>query len=131
MKVKIYKSTPKGVLNAPSSKSYSHRYLIASGLANNPSTVSNIYFSNDVMASLNCLSSFGCDYILNDDSVTFRNVDKKEAKVFDCNESGSTLRFLIPLASNFSQVATFVTNGKLSSRPLDIYNSFLKIKNCP
>ena len=73
MKVKIYKSTPKGVLNAPSSKSYSHRYLIASGLANNPSIVSNIYFSNDVMASLNCLSSFGCAYKMDNNGVEFIN----------------------------------------------------------
>ena len=86
MIVKIFKSTPKGELNAPSSKSYSHRYLLAAGLSSNTSTVSGLYFSNDVMASLNCLSSFGCDYILNDDSVTFRNVDKKEAKVFDWSD---------------------------------------------
>ena len=71
MLVKIYKSTPKGVLNAPPSKSYSHRYLIAAMLANNESTISNIYFSNDVLATLDCLSSFGCAYKKAFDSVSF------------------------------------------------------------
>ena len=121
MIVKIFKSTPKGELIAPSSKSYSHRYLLAAGLSKNTSTVSGLYFSNDVMASLNCLSSFGCDYILNDDSVTFRNVDKKEAKVFDCNESGSTLRFMIPIALTKYEDVTFKGSEKLISRGIGVY----------
>ena len=121
MIVKIFKSTPKGELIAPSSKSYSHRYLLAAGLSKNTSTVSGLYFSNDVMASLNCLSSFGCDYILNDDSVTFRNVDKKEAKVFDCNESGSTLRFMIPIALTKYEDITFKGSEQLISRGIGVY----------
>ena len=121
MIVKIFKSTPKGELIAPSSKSYSHRYLLAAGLSKNTSTVSGLYFSNDVMASLNCLSSFGCDYILNDDSVTFRNVDKKEVKVFDCNESGSTLRFMIPIALTKYEDVTFKGSEKLISRGIGVY----------
>ena len=85
MIVKIFKSIPKGVLNAPSSKSYSHRYLIAAGLSNNESSVSNLYFSNDVLASLNCLSSFGCDYNVYENSVTFKNNENKNPQVFECN----------------------------------------------
>ena len=122
MIVKIFKSIPKGVLNAPSSKSYSHRYLIAAGLSKNTSTVSGLYFSNDVMASLNCLSSFGCDYILNDDSVTFRNVETiNKPQVFDCNESGSTLRFMIPIALTKYEDVTFKGSEKLISRGIGVY----------
>ena len=122
MKVKIYKSTPKGVLNAPSSKSYSHRYLIASGLANNPSTVSNIYFSNDVMASLNCLSSFGCAYKMDNNGVEFINNSYiNDNPIFDCNESGSTLRFMIPIALTKYEDVIFKGSEKLISRGLEIY----------
>ena len=122
MKVKIYKSTPKGVLNAPSSKSYSHRYLIASGLANNPSIVSNIYFSNDVMASLNCLSSFGCAYKMDNNGVEFINNSYiNDNPIFDCNESGSTLRFMIPIALTKYEDVTFKGSEKLISRGIEIY----------
>ncbi len=122
MLVKIYKSTPKGVLNAPPSKSYSHRYLIAAMLANNESTISNIYFSNDVLATLDCLSSFGCAYKKAFDSVSFyKNKTLNSKPVFNCNESGSTLRFMIPIALTKYDEVTFVGKEKLISRGIGVY----------
>ena len=117
MKVKIFKSTPKGVLNAPSSKSYSHRYLIASGLANNPSTVSNIYFSNDVMASLNCLSSFGCAYKMDNNGVEFINNSYINDNLCgnDLNLKISTIKVLNNLAIDTRK------NLKLINKDLPIY----------
>ncbi len=73
MKVIINKSKYSGTINVPSSKSYSHRYLIAAMLSSNSSVVSNIYYSNDVMATLNCMSSFGCEYKKDSNSVTVFN----------------------------------------------------------
>ena len=94
MKVKIEKSKYSGTINVPSSKSYSHRYLLAAMLSKNSSVVNNIYYSNDVMATLNCMSSFGCDYKKDANSVTIFNNNKVvDNPIFDCNESGSTLRF--------------------------------------
>lgn len=128
MKVKIYKSTPKGVLNAPPSKSYSHRYLIAAMLANNESKISNIYFSNDVLATLDCLSSFGCAYKKDFDSVSFYKDETLNSRpIFNCNESGSTLRFMIPIALTKYEEATFTGSEKLISRGIGVYEDlFIK-----
>ena len=62
MNIKLYKSILKGSVKAPSSKSYTHRYLIAAALANKLSTISNVSLSDDIYATLSCLASFGCDY---------------------------------------------------------------------
>lgn len=127
MKVKIYKATPKGTLYVPPSKSYSHRYLIAAMLCNNKSVISNIYFSNDIKATLNCMSSFGCTYKINDDSVLIENTNKIiDNPVFDCFESGSTLRFLIPIALSKYEKVTFTGTEKLLSRGIEVYETIFK-----
>lgn len=130
MKVKIYKSTPKGTLYVPPSKSYSHRYLIAAMLANSNSKISNIYFSNDIMATLNCLSSFGCKYNIKDDSVIITSSNEVVDKpIFDCFESGSTLRFLIPIALSKYDNVTFIGTEKLISRGIGVYEEIFKKQN--
>lgn len=130
MEVKIYKSNPKGTLYVPPSKSYSHRYLLAAMLANNSSEISNIYFSNDILATLNCMSSFGCDYKVKDNSVVINNCENKiEDPIFDCNESGSTLRFLIPIALSKYEKVIFKGSKKLISRGIEVYEEIFKNQN--
>ena len=70
MKVTIKKSSPIGTLYAPPSKSYTHRYLIASMLSGNESVISNVYFSDDVLATLSCVASFGRAYKKDENSIT-------------------------------------------------------------
>jgi len=130
MEVKIYKSNPKGTLYVPPSKSYSHRYLLAAMLANNISEISNIYFSKDILATLNCMSSFGCDYKIKDNSVVINNCnDKIDNPIFDCNESGSTLRFLIPIALSKYEKVIFKGSKKLISRGIEVYEDIFKNQN--
>lgn len=130
MEVKIYKSNPKGTLYVPPSKSYSHRYLLAAMLANNISEISNIYFSKDILATLNCMSSFGCDYKIKDNSVVINNCSNKvDNPIFDCNESGSTLRFLIPIALSKYEKVIFKGSKKLISRGIEVYEDIFKNQN--
>lgn len=129
MKVLLKKSTPKGVLNAPPSKSYSHRYLIGSALAKNICKVENIYYSNDIKATLNCLSSFGCAYKIDNTSVTFiDNTYMSNNPIFNCLESGSTLRFMIPIALTKYNSVTFIGSETLLKRGVSEYEKmFTKI----
>ena len=130
MKIKIYKSKYNGTINVPSSKSYSHRYLIAAMLSTNSTVVNNIYYSNDVMATLNCMSSFGCEYKINENSVTvFNNNKVVDDPIFDCNESGSTLRFLIPIALTKYESVTFKGSSKLIERGISVYEDLFAKQN--
>ena len=130
MEVKIYKSNPKGTLYVPPSKSYSHRYLLAAMLANNTSEISNIFFSKDILATLNCMSSFGCNYEVKENSVIVNNCnDIMDNPIFDCNESGSTLRFLIPIALSKYEKVIFKGSRKLISRGIEVYEDIFKNQN--
>ena len=127
MNVIIKKSKLNGEVIAPPSKSYSHRYLIASMLSDNESVISNIFFSDDVLATLNCINAMGKRYLINDNSITI--LDKKtnnDIPVFDCNESGSTLRFFIPIALSKYEKVIFKGSERLLKRGISIYEEILK-----
>ena len=127
MKVIINKANPKGKVNVISSKSYSHRYLLASMLSNNESHISNVFFSNDIMATLNCMSSFGCVYKIDNNSVSvINNSFQDKVPVFDCNESGSTLRFLIPIALTRYEKVIFKGSKTLISRGIQVYEKIFE-----
>ena len=118
MKITIQPTKLKGTLQVVSSKSLSHRYVIAAGLAKGTSTIKNALDSDDLTATKNALSALG---------VTFNNnqVTGGELKVIhneiDCNESGSTLRFMIPISMLLREEIKFMGHGRLPLRPLDIY----------
>src|SRR3989339_82221 len=118
MKITIQPTKLKGTLQVVSSKSLSHRYVIAAGLAKGTSTIKNALDSDDLTATKNALSALG---------VTFNNnqVTGGELKVIhneiDCNESGSTLRFMIPIAMLLREEIKFMGHGRLPLRPLDVY----------
>lgn len=105
MKAYIGKSIAKGKVVAPASKSYGHRLLIASYLAGG-GTISNLGSSDDIEATKACLAAFS---------------SKEEPLLLPCNESGSTLRFLIPLALLSGKKAHFVGTERLFSRGLGAY----------
>lgn len=130
MKVKIYKSDIKGSILIPSSKSYSHRYLIASMLSDNQSKVDNIILSEDIKATLSCLSSFGCFYEIKDNSVViFKDKTYVDNPIFSCNESGSTLRFLIPIVLTKYEKVTFIGSKKLIDRGISVYEKIFEKDN--
>lgn len=119
----IKKGTAYGRVEAPPSKSVSHRYLICGALSGG-SVIENVAFSEDIKATLNCLSALGAEYEIDGGTVKIGGIspDKaiKSAELF-CNESGSTLRFLIPLCLLFGQKITLKGTERLMSRSLAVY----------
>lgn len=125
----IKPSTPRGDIISPPSKSYAHRALICAGLAKGKSKISNISFSDDIKATLNCLSSLGAEIEIQGNSAEITGID--DFKNFNsnslfCNESGSTLRFFIPLCLLSDNETVLNGTEKLISRPLSIYEDISK-----
>lgn len=129
MQVKISKSKASGKVIVPPSKSIGHRALIAASLSSGISHVDNLGYSKDIEATIHALKCLGASIDLDKDNatVTGREIDIKENVVF-CNESGSTLRFLIPLFALSDKEVTFTGAGKLMQRPQDVYRDLFKEK---
>lgn len=119
----IEKGTAYGRVEAPPSKSVSHRYLICGALSGG-SVIENVAFSEDIKATLNCLSALGAEYEIDGSTVKIGGISPDKAvrcaELF-CNESGSTLRFLIPLCLLFGQKITLKGTERLMSRSLAVY----------
>ena len=122
-----------GELSPPPSKSVLHRYIIASSLAKGVSKIENISFSEDIIATIEAMKKLGAkieqkdNYLLIDGSDTFKNLN--ENIEIDCNESGSTLRFLFPLSIVKENKVLFKGRGKLFKRPMTPYfKNFEKFK---
>lgn len=111
-----------GSVVIPPSKSLSHRAIIAASLANGKSKISNVMYSNDIKATINAMRACGAkieeykDYLIIEGS----DVIRKES-VIDANESGSTIRFMIPIALVSNEEITFVGQNHLVKRPLDTF----------
>ncbi len=122
MTVKIEKSTASGMVSAPPSKSAAHRALICAALTDE-STVKNIEYSNDILATLDCLKNLGARIHQSGNTVTLGRLDPHFCKstLLDCRESGSTLRFIIPLCMMSNQKITLTGSERLFVRNLDIY----------
>lgn len=117
-------SMPKGDITAPPSKSYAHRALICAGLANGKSKISNISFSDDIKATLECLTALGAKIEIQANTAEITGINDYSAfksAVLNCNESGSTLRFFIPICLLSEDEITLNGTQKLISRPLSVY----------
>ncbi|WP_273477641.1 3-phosphoshikimate 1-carboxyvinyltransferase [Faecalicoccus acidiformans] len=124
MRVKIHPSKIHGKLRIPSSKSMAHRALICASLAEGTSTLSGIDASKDIEATIACMESLGAKIIASQDQiqVTGTNLKSQGKEILcPCNESGSTMRFLIPVASLTNDPVTFTGQGRLLERPMEIY----------
>ena len=124
MEIKIEKGIAKGIVQAPPSKSYAHRYLIAGALSGD-CKISNISFSNDILATFNCLKALGYK-IEKEGNVVICKGKGETTRILDCQESGSTLRFMIPLCLLDDEEVTLKGTKKLFSRGLDIYLDIFK-----
>jgi 3-phosphoshikimate 1-carboxyvinyltransferase len=111
-----------GEITPPSSKSDGHRALICAALANKTSHLFNLTLSDDIEATILSLSSLGANISLKDQTLTTTPIKKKvDNVVLNVNESGSTLRFLIPLALVLTNESRFVLKGNLINRPITTY----------
>ncbi len=128
MTVTIEKSTAKGNITIPPSKSYAHRMLIAAALTHEKIMVSNISLSEDIKATISCLKAIGAEIsVYNDTAEVYYPTNANISDcILNCNESGSTLRFLIPIALLLNREISFTGEKRLFERPLDIYESICK-----
>ncbi len=134
MDVKITPSRLCGTVTPPPSKSMAHRLLIAAALSGGRSVISGLADSQDIQATRRCLSALGA-WIEDLSPGTVRVhglgnaiVEAGPAPILDCGESGSTLRFLIPLALLVNGEAEFVGHGRLMERPLKPYEDLFREK---
>jgi len=122
MRVTINKSSLCGIATAPPSKSMAHRYLICAALSGAPCTVNNIALSKDIEATINCLLALGtkANVTATEADINGQNIFSK-TDVLKCNESGSTLRFMIPICLLADKKITLSGTERLFARSLDIY----------
>lgn len=104
---------------APPSKSASHRAMICAALAEGTTTLTNFAYSNDMLATLHCIEALGASCVRGADTLTITGIGKPNPDaVLHCGESGSTLRFFIPIAAALGCSASFTGEGKLPTRPI-------------
>jgi 3-phosphoshikimate 1-carboxyvinyltransferase len=114
---------PAGVVALPASKSYSHRALICAALAaaQGESTISGLGTSEDIDFTKNALWLLGAKAFAENGVTVVRAAPPARGDMIDCGESGSTLRFLLPLAARGNRDIFFAGRRRLFQRPLGIY----------
>lgn len=128
MDMKISPSVLRGNLSIPASKSCAHRAVICAALADGVSTLSGITMSKDIEATISSMTALGASFEINGDIVTVKGISGSIDGIaeIDCNESGSTLRFIMPVAAVLGVKSVFIGKGRLPQRPIDIYKRELK-----
>ena len=122
-----------GAVTVPPSKSIAHRTVLAAGLAKGVSLVYNLDPSQDIAATLAAVRAFGAKVKLTE---TYADIEGRGGfatilRPVDCGESGSTLRFLIPLAALTGQPVTFTGRGRLMQRPQNVYEELFASQGLP
>ena len=107
-----------GVVTPPPSKSQAHRLLICAALGTSPCTLSCSSVNDDIMATMHSLNMLGADIKYSNGVFTVIPVNRQKGGTLNCGESGSTLRFMVPIAAALGADATFVGGGKLPTRPM-------------
>ena len=123
---KISPSIANGKVYAPPSKSMAHRYLICASLSKGESVVKGISLSKDISATINCLRNLGAEIRLENDVAFIKGINFNhftETPVLNCNESGSTIRFLIPISLLFGERVQLVGATSLLARPMDVFKN--------
>ena len=111
--------TPSGNVQVPPSKSVAHRMLICAALASEPCTITCRSINRDMEATAACLNALGADIRYADGKFSISPITRvNKGATLDCGESGSTLRFLLPVAAALGADATFIGQGRLPERPL-------------
>lgn len=132
--LKIRPSKISGSIQAPPSKSMLHRLLISAGLSEGSSVVRGASLSEDILASIDCLRAMGAEVECSAESgitdIYVSGIDpaRAEPKEMRCRESGSTLRFMIPVAALSGREVLFSGSERLLQRPLSVYEDALKEK---
>lgn len=133
MDIRIVPHKLSGSVTPPPSKSMAHRLLIAAALGDTSTTVRNVTLSKDIEATLRCIEVLGGRWERIGADIRITGIRKDavppaETLCFDCGESGSTLRFFIPIALALAGGGTFVGHGRLMERPQQPYAELFREK---
>lgn len=124
MNLQITPSRLEGEIAVPASKSIMHRALICAALSPGISKIENAYLSKDISATIDCLSALGASFSFEENSIAVTGMNASPEKaIFPCRESGSTIRFMIPIAAALGIDSVFTGEGRLKTRPLNVYQS--------
>ena len=115
-----------GIITLLCSKSYAHRYIIAAALSSYGGIIRNITHSKDIDATIDCLENLGADIVCYEDIVEVKSSVKFNNAELNCNESASTLRFLIPVSIIKNNKVKFTGSETLMHRPLDVYTDMFE-----
>ena len=123
MKVLIRPKKLSGNIDVVPSKSYSHRAIIAASLAEGVSVIKNVMFSNDIKRTIECCKAFGANITEYENYLVIKGTSNitRVNNVIDAGESGSTIRFMIPIMLVNSQAMEFRGENHLNKRPLETY----------
>jgi 3-phosphoshikimate 1-carboxyvinyltransferase len=126
--VKILPSFLQGEIKIPASKSLCHRAIIAAALSQGQSTIHNVVLSEDIIATIDGVRALGAKVTIHQDKLTIEGGKPAahDCCIIDCNESGSTLRFLMPLGLLTKKPISYVGKGNLYARPLEPYIEMFK-----
>ncbi|MBE6608763.1 MAG: 3-phosphoshikimate 1-carboxyvinyltransferase [Ruminococcaceae bacterium] len=128
MKAIFKRSRLCGKIDAPPSKSMAHRYLVGAALSGERCTLTGVSYSEDILATIDCLKALGTEITAENDKVSVdpQSFMKAEDPILMCRESGSTLRFFIPLALCMGKKVILKGSDRLFERPLDIYEELCR-----
>lgn len=126
MRIRIEKGLARGKVTAPPSKSMAHRLLISAALSDGVSVIHGISDCDDVRATIECLGALGVKIELSGLDATVSGIDITRAEAtapLYTGESGSTMRFLIPLLALSGNTAVLYGKESLLSRPMTVYEN--------
>ena len=122
MNVTIKPNKLSGTIQIPPSKSLSHRAIIAAALAEGESIISNVLYSKDILATIDAMRACGAEIKEYSDHLVIHGSKVKRVKsMINANESGSTIRFMIPIALVCDEKIEFRGENHLVKRPLDTF----------
>ena len=120
MNVTVKNGARRGSVTAPASKSEAHRALICAALSKRECRIVCGGISKDIAATADCLGALGAGISVNGDVFAVRPISGESGNaILGCRESGSTLRFLLPVVGALGREAVFRTEGRLAERPID------------
>ena len=121
MKATIQRPPRGGNISAIPSKSHAHRVLIAAALADGETKITCGEINEDIRATVSCLQTLGAQVAYDNGVFSVQPLSKPingEPRTLDCGQSGSTLRFMLPVACALGTNASFVMHARLPRRPL-------------
>ena len=126
MDVSIKPSVLSGKIKAISSKSIAHRMLICAALSDGESLIEIDNSSEDIEATISALENLGAEIEKNQNTYKVKPVKEITSAILDCGESGSTLRFLVPVCASLGVKTVFCGRGRLPQRPMDTLTDVLE-----